>query len=74
MKDKELLLKLGQKVKAERITKDLSQEKLAGRAGLNTRSISLLESGLRDIKFSTLSCIAQALEVEIGVLTNFEEK
>lgn len=68
MKNEDLLLKIGEKVKSERTQKGLSQEKLAAKAGLNTRSISLLESGLRDIKVSTLVNIAKALDVKVGKL------
>lgn len=71
MRDKELLLKLGLKVRFERLKKGLSQEELAEKARLNTRSISLIERGLSDIKFSTLACISEGLQVEIGTLTNF---
>lgn len=68
MKNEDLLLIIGEKVKSERTQKGLSQEKLAAKAGLNTRSISLLESGLRDIRVSTLVSIAKALEVKASTL------
>lgn len=68
MKNEDLLLKIGERVKLERTQKGLSQEKFAAKAGLNTRSISLLESGLRDIKVSTLVSIAKALDVKVGKL------
>ena len=43
MNKKELLLKLGSKVRYERIKKNLSQEELAEIANLNMRSISTIE-------------------------------
>ena len=66
MNKKELLLKLGSKVRYERIKKNLSQEELAEIANLNMRSISTIERGVIDVKFTTLTKLAEALGVEIG--------
>lgn len=69
MEDKELLLELGLKIKLERVRKRLSQEKLAELANINPRSVSLIESGLSDVKFLTLTKIANALDMKIELMT-----
>lgn len=71
MNEKDLLLKLGSKIRYERIKKKLSQEELAEIANLNMRSISMLECGLSDAKFTTLYKIANALEIELESLIKF---
>lgn len=72
MNKKELLLKLGSKVRYERIKKNLSQEELAEIANLNMRSISTIEHGVTDVKFTTLTKLAEALGVETTVLIDFK--
>lgn len=72
MNKKELLLKLGSKVRYERVKKNLSQEELAELANLNMRSISMIERGVTDVKFTTLTKIAEALQVETTVLIDFK--
>lgn len=71
MEDTELLLKLGNKIRYERVRRHLSQEKLAELANLNMRSISTIECGTTDIKFTTLNKIAKALGVEVKTLVEF---
>ena len=68
MDEKELLLELGLKIKLERVRKRLSQEKLAEIAGINQRSVSLIESGLSDVKFLTLTKIAEALDIKFDLI------
>ena len=72
MDKKELLLKLGNKIRYERIRKKLSQEELAELANINMRSISTIECGITDIKFSTLTKIAEALQIETSSLIDFK--
>ena len=72
MDKRELLLKLGNKIRYERIRKGLSQEQLAELADINMRSISTIERGVTDIKFSTLTKIAQALSIETPILIDFK--
>lgn len=73
MKNKEdgILLKLGQKVRYERVKTGLSQEKLAELAELNTNSIGMLERGELNINVKNLEKIAQALKLEMGNLFDF---
>lgn len=70
--DKSELLKLGYKIKYERVKKGVSQLDLALKTGLTTRSISRIECGTNDPKYSTLVRIAEALGVELVEILNFK--
>lgn len=70
--ENETLLKLGQKIRFERTKRKMSQEQLAEKAELNFRSISYIECGKHDIKFTTLEKIAKALNLEVHDLTIFK--
>jgi transcriptional regulator with XRE-family HTH domain len=71
MKESIIHLKLGNKIKFERMKRKWSQEKLAEEADLSMRSISLLECGKNDARFSTISKIAEAFDIEISDLVGF---
>ncbi len=64
-------LKLGYKIKYERVKKKISQLDLSLRTGLTTRTISRIECGTIDPKYSTLVKIAKALDLEIKELLDF---
>lgn len=64
-------LKLGYKIKYERVKKKISQLDLSLLTGLTTRTISRIECGTIDPKYSTLVKIAKALDLEIKDLLNF---
>ena len=66
----ELLFKIGQSVRYLRMKRELSQEELAFRAGLNLNSVSMLERGLNNMKIKNLYQIAAALEVDINEILN----
>ena len=70
--DKTDFLKLGYKIKFERSKKKLSQMDLSLKTGLTTRSLSRIECGIIDPKFSTLIKIAEALEIDLCELLNFK--
>lgn len=70
MKNKDLLLKIGAKIRIGRLKKKLSQEELAAIANVNTRSISQIERGETDIRLTTLSKIYEALEYDLSCLIN----
>lgn len=59
---------LGKNIKLERIRKDLSQEQLAEKVGVATRTISLIENGLQHPKFFLVVKIAQCLKININTL------
>ena len=69
---KDLLLKLGQKIRYERMKQNLSQEALADLADLSMTSISLLETGTSNIKFLSLYKIAKALGLNLGDFSDFK--
>lgn len=71
MDNKEILFKLGYKIKFERNKMHLSQEGLADLAGLSPRTISMLESGKNNITFTNLYKIAKALNLEIKDLVDY---
>ena len=64
-------IKLGNKIRYERVRRHLSQEKLAELANMNMRTISTIECGTTDIKFTTLNKIAVALDVKLKNLVEF---
>ena len=63
-------LKLGYKIKFERGKRKISQLDLALKTGL-TRTVSRIECGAIDPKYSTLVRIAEALDLDITDLLNF---
>lgn len=67
----ETLFKLGQKIRYERVKRNMSQEELAESADMNFRSISYIECGKHDVKFLTLEKIAKAFDMEISELVQF---
>ena len=69
---KEEFLKLGYKIKYERSKRKISQLQLSLKTGLTTRTISRLECGNIDVKYSTLLKIAKALNIELPSLLNFQ--
>ncbi len=71
IKEDGILLKLGQKVRYERVKTGVSQEKLAELAELNTNSIGMLERGELNINIKNLEKIALALNLEIVSLFDF---
>ena len=64
-------LKLGYKIKYERVKRKVSQLALSLKTGLTTRTISRIERGTIDPKYSTLVKIAQALDLEVKELLDF---
>ncbi len=69
--NKDDFLKLGYKIKYERNKRKISQLELSMKTGLTTRSLSRIECGTNDPKYSTLLKIAQALNMELTELFDF---
>jgi len=65
MKDREISQSFGLRIKALRRAKGLTQEKLAERAGLHWKFISLIETGKSDVTLTTISKLAHALDMDI---------
>lgn len=56
----------GKILRTRRLALELSQEELAGRAGIAMRYVSLLEGNKRQPTLTTLYGIASALELTLG--------
>ena len=66
----EEFLKLGHKIKYERSKRKISQLQLSLKTGLTTRTISRIECGNIDAKYSTLLKISDGLNIDISNLLN----
>lgn len=71
MKD-ERLLQLGQKIRYERIKNKMSQEELEEKSKVSRRTISEIERGNADIRYTNLCQIAEALNLSTSELLNFK--
>ena len=65
------LIKLGQKIKFERLKRSLSQEKLAELANISIHGLSNIETGKTDIKYTNLLNIAKAFNIRLCELLDF---
>jgi len=65
------LVKLGQKIKFERIKRGLSQEQLAELANISVHGLSNIETGKTDVKYTNLLNIAKAFEIKLSEFLNF---
>ncbi|AWG26500.1 helix-turn-helix domain-containing protein [Flavobacterium kingsejongi] len=63
-------IKFGAKIKALRISKGYSQEKLAELADLDRTYIPGIESGKRNVSIIVIEKIAKAFQLTISDLTN----
>jgi putative transcriptional regulator len=61
LSDKAVLVQLGSRVQRERLNRNLTQEALATRAGLGTRTVRYLEAG-RQTTVETLIRVLRALD------------
>ena len=59
----DVLAVLGARLRAARLTKGWSQERLAEEAGLHRTYVGAIERGERNITLSSLSKLASALEI-----------
>jgi len=65
---------LGQVIKELRLSKNLSQEKLAELGGFERSYISKVETGARSVQFITVVRLALALDMKPSILVQkFEE-
>jgi len=63
---KELIQGVASTIKLLRVAKQLSQEELADKAGLDRTYISGVERGVRNITLESLESIVNALEVDMS--------
>jgi transcriptional regulator with XRE-family HTH domain len=68
MERTEYLLQFGRRLKALRAQRNLTQEALAARCGLDPTFISALEAGRREPRLSNLAKLSQGLGVSVGDL------
>jgi len=71
--DKELLKKIGNRIRKLRVELGLSQEKLAFASGLDRSYIGSVERGERNIAIINLSKIASSLNLSISELLQIEK-
>lgn len=71
METEELLNRLKEQIIKLRKAKGLTKEKLAYGVGMSKGTISKIENGCRDIKFSTLYKIAESLDIKLKELVDF---
>jgi transcriptional regulator with XRE-family HTH domain len=65
---KDFKARFGDRIREERERLDLSQERLASKAGLHRTHISLIERGQRSVRIETIERLALALRVQPGTL------
>jgi len=69
--NKSTLVKFGEKVRAERLKQNLSQEELAAKAGVHRTYIGMIERAEKNITLGNIEKIARALKININeMLTN----
>lgn len=72
IRNEELILAIGRRVRGLRLQKGLTMEQLSANAGIEYRQISDVELGKTNPTISTLYAIASALDVKLNVLTELE--
>lgn len=71
----EYLKIIGSNIKQKRLELNMTQQELAEKCGLKTKSaISYLETGRRDTTTETFQLIAKALDCSVGYLLGYEEE
>lgn len=65
MRDASFTRAFGLRLRELRRARDLTQEKLAEKAGLHWKFISLIETGKSDVTLTTISRLAHALDMNI---------
>lgn len=71
MKNKNLL-ELGNKIRLERMKREISQEQLAELANISIRTVSDIERGITDIRYTNLLQIAEAFGLTLSQLLDFK--
>jgi transcriptional regulator with XRE-family HTH domain len=69
---KKILLKFGEKIREERLKRNLSQEKLATKAGVHRTYIGMIERAEKNITLENIERIAKALDLNLSdIFKNF---
>ncbi|WP_372663793.1 helix-turn-helix domain-containing protein [Cohnella sp.] len=69
-----IVILVGEKIRALRQHRDLSQEKLAFKAGLNTSYIGQVERGEKSATIVSLEKLAIALDVDLEEMFRFDKE
>lgn len=65
------LVKLGQKIKFERLRRNISQEQLAEFSNLSVHGVSNIETGKTDVRYTNLLQISKAFNMRLCELLDF---
>jgi transcriptional regulator with XRE-family HTH domain len=68
-----LLVSVGKRIQSLREKRGLTQEQLEEKTGINTKYISAIECGQKNVTIKTLEKIAKGLDIEIFELFLFSE-
>ncbi|MFA5880536.1 MAG: helix-turn-helix transcriptional regulator [Candidatus Margulisiibacteriota bacterium] len=69
---KKILLKFGEKIREERLKRNLSQEKLATKTGVHRTYIGMIERAEKNITLENIERIAKALDLNLSdIFKNF---
>ena len=68
IRDEKIIKTLGKRVRYLREQKKISQEELASRAKISLSQVARIETGKLNTTISTISALANALELELHVL------
>lgn len=71
--NKDIYRKLGLNIKKHRNLKGLTQEKLADKVSINLSSLGKIEIAYNKPSFSTIIAIADALEISLKELFDFDD-
>ena len=66
--DKKLLAEFGRRIRETRVAHGLSLEQLARLTGISAPALSLIETGKRDPRLTTLNRIADALRAPLAAI------
>ncbi len=69
-----LLLSIGKRIQSIRERKGLTQEQLEEKTGVNTKYISAIERGQKNVTIKTLEKVAKGLDVELYQLLLVSEE
>jgi transcriptional regulator with XRE-family HTH domain len=68
-----LLVSIGKRIQSLREKRALTQEQLEEKSGINTKYISAIECGQKNVTIKTLEKIAKGLDIELYELFLFSE-
>ncbi len=69
----DILVSIGKRIKVVREKKEITQEELEVKTGINAKYISAVERGQKNVTIKTLDKIAKGLEVELYQLFLFSD-